>query len=177
MKKLEDRPPYVEFEVRTLEDRNATIEKGEFVGYDVDFAIIMPAGAKDKVERVYSEWIAYIKEQAKQERFPFEWIQMIEAKYKAWKNGTPPPSFGTPIKGWKHATPNDLKALAANHVTTIEELAVANEELIKRLGMGARKLKDKAILYCEQKPIPEDEVITVKEEVKTTAKTEESVTA
>ena len=33
MKKLEDRPPYVEFEVRTLEDRNATIEKGEFVAF------------------------------------------------------------------------------------------------------------------------------------------------
>ena len=161
---LKELPPMTEFEVRELEDRDKTLEKGEFVGIPTDFVIVMPAGSKDTVEAIYSEWIKTKKEQVKQQRFPAEWCEMIEAKYKAWKAGTPAPSFGTPLKTWKHATPQALKACQAARITTIEELATANEDTINRLGMGARILKAKAELHVDQKPIPEDfELVTAKD--------------
>ena len=150
---LEEIPPMIEFEVRTFEDRAATLEAGEFVGTDIDLAIISPPGSRDKIERIYSEWIRHIKSEARVGRFPTEWVPMVEKKYAAWKDGTPPPTFGTPLKDWKYTTPNLAKAFKAVHITTIEELSAANEELIGRLGMGARSLKEKAISYVNQEKI------------------------
>ena len=132
---LKELPPMTEFEVRELEDRDKTLEKGEFVGIPTDFVIVMPAGSKDTVEAIYSEWIKTKKEQVKQQRFPAEWCE-----------------------------PQALKACQAARITTIEELATANEDTINRLGMGARILKAKAELYVDQKPIPEDfELVTAKD--------------
>lgn len=156
LKEFDKVAPMVEFEEIELEDRNATLEKGEFVGRPVDIIRIMPPGSSDIVERVYSEWYEDRKMAVSKDRFPREWLQQIDAKYKAWKSGVPVPTFGTPLKGWSHATPNLLKAMRAVNISTIEELATANEEVIRRLGMGARTLKAKAEMYIEQKPIPDN---------------------
>jgi hypothetical protein len=45
------KPPYVRFEVRSVEDRTASIESGHYVGKDVIFAIVTPAGTRDRIER------------------------------------------------------------------------------------------------------------------------------
>lgn len=148
--------PAVEFEEIELEDRDATIAKGEFVGKPVDIIKVMPQGSKDIVERIYADWLAVKRDEAGKERFPAEWLRQIEAKYAAWKKGTPVPTFGTPLKDWPHATPQLLKAMRAVNISTIEELASANEDTIRRLGMGARTLKAKAELYMNQQPIPEN---------------------
>lgn len=153
--------PAVEFEEIELEDRDATIAKGEFVGKPVDIIKVMPQGSKDIVERLYEDWLADKREAASKDRYPVEWLKQIEAKYAAWKKGTPVPTFGTPLKDWKHSTPQLLKAMRAVNISTIEELAMANEDTIRRLGMGARTLKAKAELYVKQEPIPE--TIEIKE--------------
>lgn len=150
-------PPVLEFEVFSQEDRDATIAKGEFVGRDIDLVHVMPAGSKDKYPYVYSEWIANMKQEAKFDRFPKAWIPMIEAQYKAFKDGTPKPSFGTPLASWIHADPNTLKACRAARITTIEELASANEDTIRMLGMGARLLKRKAEKFTAEEIIPSNE--------------------
>ena len=46
--------------------------------------------------------------------------------------------------------------MEAINITTVEELAVANEQSIMRLGIGARTLKKKAEMYLRQEKIPED---------------------
>ena len=46
--------------------------------------------------------------------------------------------------------------MEAINITTVEELAVANEQPIMRLGIGARTLKKKAEMYLRQEKIPED---------------------
>lgn len=46
------RPPHVVYERRAEEDRTAPIEQGRYVSRDVDYAIVTPAGSKDRVERV-----------------------------------------------------------------------------------------------------------------------------
>lgn len=152
-------PPMLEFWVHEFEDRNATIEKGEFVGIPTDMVTIKPHGSRDTIDRVYSEWLKHIKEQANVGRFPKDWIAMIQKKYSAWKEGTPMPSFGTPLKGWEHADPNTLKACLAARITTIEELASASEESLRHLGMNSRILKKKAEMYVNQEKIPSSEEI------------------
>lgn len=149
-------PPFVEFEINTIEDREATLEAGSFVGIDVDMIKVHPAGSKDCIIRNYKEWLEQKKQDASEGRFPKSHLFMIQEQYQAWKNGTPKPTWGTPLKDWKHATPQLLKAMGAVHISTIEELALANEETIKRLGMGARSLKAKAEMFMRGERIPDD---------------------
>ena len=149
-------PPKVEFETRYFEDRDATLEAMEFVGIPKDIIRIMPAGSKDVIEKLWEDWYAQRMQDAQNERFPYEWLKKIKEQYDAWKNDTPVPQLGTLIKTWKHATPRDKAAMEAINITTVEELAVANEQSIMRLGIGARTLKKKAEMYLRQEKIPED---------------------
>lgn len=156
-------PPFVEFEVHTIENREATLEAGSFVGIDVDMIKVHPAGSKDCIIRNYKEWLEQKKQDASEGRFPKSHLFMIQEQYQAWKNGVPKPTWGTPLKEWKHATPQLLKAMGAVHISTIEELALANEETIKRLGMGARSLKAKAEMFMRGERIPDDVLFNANE--------------
>jgi len=141
---LKDRPPYVAFEVRAEEDRNASIEAGYYKAKDVDYALITPAGSKDRVEQKVGEWFDKLQEQVMQERFPAEWLAKFQENYKLWKNGQEVPLTGTSVKNWPMLSPSQRTALLGLHVHTVEDLAAANEEVIVRLGMGGRSLRDKA---------------------------------
>lgn len=163
MQVLEAMPPFVEFEEIEIEDRAATLEAEEFVGIPVDMIKVHPAGSKDCIVRNYKEWLEQKKQDASEGRFPKTHLYMIQEQYQAWKNGTPKPSYGTPLKEWKHSTPQLLKAMGAVHISTIEELALANEETIKRLGMGARALKNKAEMFMRGEKIPEDIIFSAAE--------------
>lgn len=163
MQVLEAMPPFVEFKEEEIEDRGATLSAGEFVGIPVDMIYVHPAGSKDCIVRNYKEWLEQKKQDASEGRFPKTHLYMIQEQYQAWKNGTPKPSYGTLLKEWKHSTPQLLKAMGAVHISTIEELALANEETIKRLGMGARALKNKAEMFMRGEKIPEDIIFSAAE--------------
>lgn len=140
----QERPPFVQFEVRSIEDRNASIEQGRYVGVDTDFAIITPVGSKDRIERVASEWLAKIKLDEANNRCPKGWYASFKGMYEEWKAGNEVPLNGTSLREWPLLTPTQLKTLQSINVHTIEDLAQANEETIMRLGMGGRDLKQKA---------------------------------
>lgn len=140
-----DRPAYVMFEVRPVENRTASIEAGHPKFDDVDFAIITPAGSKDRVERPVKDWFEHLTREVQSERFPAEWFQKYKAEYSAWKEGRELPPDGTPLTTWPPITPALLKELLGLRVRTVEDLAGANEETLKRIGMGARALKQQAV--------------------------------
>lgn len=152
-------PPQVRFKTEMIEDRDATIAANEFVGIPVDIITVHPHGGKDFFEFIWNDWLERVRQQVSEDRFPRNWLLMIEQQYRAYKNNTPMPSFGTPIKDWQHSTPQVYAALKANNISTIEELATANEETIRRLGMGSRVLHQKAKQYIEQQPISTEEII------------------
>ena len=140
----EDRPPYVTFEVRAEEDRNASIEAGHYVARDTDFAIITPIGSKDRIERPVAEWFAKLAGDVSEGRFKSEWLSAYRGIYKDWKEGNESPLSGTDIKNWPVVSPAQVKNLIELNVRTVEDLAVANEEVISNIGMGGRALKQKA---------------------------------
>lgn len=141
------RPPYVMFEVRPEENRQASIDKGHPVFDNVDFAIITPAGSKDRVERKVLDWFEHLDREVTSERFPVEWLQKYKAQYSAWKEGRELPVDGTPLITWPpmSANPALMRELVGLKIRSIEDLAGANEETIKRIGMGARALKQQAV--------------------------------
>lgn len=140
----ENRPSYVTFELRAVEDRQASIEQGHYVVRDVPFAIVTPQGSKDRIERVADEWFAQLERQVADNRFPREWLQAYKAAFADWKAGNEPAADGTDLRNWPALSPAMLKACRELRLRTVEDIAMMNEESIARLGMGARSLKTRA---------------------------------
>lgn len=143
----EVRPPYVTFESRELEDRNATIETGHMTFREVDYAVITPAGSKDQVERVAEDWLKMIDEQSRQGRFPAAWVEHYRLAYRRWKDGQEVPLNGKSLADWPPVTKAFYNTLRQIGIHTVEDLAAANEETIQRLGMGGRALVERAKSY------------------------------
>lgn len=140
----ENRPPYVTFELRAVEDREASIKEGHYVARDVAYAIITPQGSKDRIERIVEEWFAMLDRQAQDNRFPREWVRAYKDAYKDWQAGNEPVVDGTDVRNWPVLSPSQLKACLELRLRTVEDVAAMNEESVHRLGMGGRSLKTKA---------------------------------
>ena len=144
MEIAKDRPAYISFELRAVEDRQATIDAGHYVPKEVEYVIITPQGSKDRTERIVQDWFDKLAQDVKEQRFPQEWLSAYKAAYTEWKAGREIPLEGTPIGQWPVASPGQVASCLAAHIRTVEDLAIANEESIGRLGMGGRALKQKA---------------------------------
>lgn len=141
----EDRPPYVMYELVAEEDREATIASGVYSTKDVVYAMVTPQGSKDRIPRRADEWFQNLEQQVREGRFPLAWLDAFRGQFKLWKEGVAPPINGTAVELWPAVSPAQIKALQNAMVRTVEDLAVANEEAIARLGMGGRALKQRAI--------------------------------
>lgn len=140
----EDRPAYVRFERRAIEDVQASVRDGRYVGKDVDFALVTPPYSKDCVEYKVSQWLENMDRNVRDERIPVKWSEMWKDAYKRWQNGQEVPLNGTPIRGWGLTSPAQQEMLIRMNCLTVEDLADINDEGMKRIGMGALDLKNKA---------------------------------
>lgn len=145
----EARPPFVKFEIRTVEDRDATLEAGHYVGRDVIYALVTPCGSRDTLEKVAEDWLLSVKEGVDQERIPANWYHAFKGAYEAYKDGREAPVDGTPISSFAGVSPSQAKTLLDVGCVTVEQLAEANEELVSRIGMGGRALKQKAQAWLD----------------------------
>jgi hypothetical protein len=142
---LAPRPPYITFERRAVEKRKLIEEGGASYYVDVDFALVTPQGSKDILEKIVDEWFPRLADECRQGRFNPAWLNAYKESYTAWKNDQEPPLNGMSIKLWPGASPAEIKQLVAVRVLTVEDLAAANEEMLNRIGMGARSLKQRAV--------------------------------
>jgi hypothetical protein len=144
------RPPYVEFETRPEEDRDATIAAGRIVMKDVDYAIIRALGSKDTVEKTAIEWLDHLDAQAARSSYSREWAKFFREQYNGWKNGGDATKVnGLHVRNWPSISRSQAEALVSSGVYSVEDLADANEEALKRIGMGGRALKERARAYLE----------------------------
>lgn len=147
-------PPHVQFEVRPVEDRSASVEAGRIVYKDIIFAVITPAGSKDRVERIAEEWLTHIVEETRLGRFPSSWTDHYKRAFAAFKEGLDIPEQGSPLAMWPVITPGQLRMLQDIGIRTVEQLASSNEEAIRHMGMGGRQLRQRAIDYLAQSADP-----------------------
>ena len=140
----EERPAYVRFERRPMEDKAASVREGRYVAKDVDFALVTPPYSKDCVEYKVEQWLINMDRNVRDGRIPEKWADQWKASYNSWKNGQEIPLSGTPIKGWGVLSPAQQATLIAMNCLTVEDLAIINDEGLRRIGMGAVELRDKA---------------------------------
>ena len=148
---MDERPPYVQFEARSVEDRDATVREGRYMARDVNYVIVTAAGAKDTVERVAEEWLEDIERKAHSNppRFNPVHARHFKEMYKAFTEGNEIPEVGTPIRGWSLVSPAEQENIIRANIRTVEDLASINEAGLTRLGMGARALQTKARAWLD----------------------------
>jgi len=141
------KPPYVTFEYRPIEDREASLKEKRYVAKDVAFAIITPPGSKDRIPQQVDFWFEKLTNEVAADRYPSQWLEHYRALYAAWKAGNELPIDGTSVKNWNQASPAQIRAMLDLHIMTVEQMAEANEETVARLGMGGRALRQQAKDY------------------------------
>lgn len=149
MQELDERPPYVRFEQRPIEDRQKTKETGIVHYKDRIYALITPAGSKDVHEEIAEKWIQKQEENARNGRIPPQHLDYYKRAYKDYLEGVETPDDGIPIKHCPIFTAAQVKQILAVNVRTVEDLAQAPENVLERIGMGARPLQQKARNYLE----------------------------
>ena len=140
----EERPAYVRFERRPVEDKEASLREGRYVAKDVDFALITPPYSKDCVEQKVTRWLEDLERGVRDGRIPQQWATLWKEGYQKWQNGQEMPLHGTPVLGWGVISPAQQKMLIAINCLTVEDLAQINDEGMKRVGMGGLELRNKA---------------------------------
>lgn len=147
-----DRPAYVRFERRAMEDKAATLAAGTgtVIYKNVDFAKITPPYSKDVIEVKVAQWLLNMEMDVRNERMPKEWMERYKAAYKAWLNGQELPLNGTPVRGWGVISPAQQETLIRMNILTVEDLGGVNDEGIRRIGMGGTELKHKAQAWLSQ---------------------------
>lgn len=145
-----DRPAYVRFERRAVEDRSVPSINGRWPKRDVDYAKVTPPYSRDVFEQVAHEWLAQMAVEVRNSRLPEEWYDRYVQTYEKWKVGQEVPLNGEPIKGWGVISPAQQSNLIALNILTVEDLAAVNDEGCRRIGMGAAELRDKAKAWLSQ---------------------------
>lgn len=145
-----DRPAYVRFKRVAIENKAETLKQGKYVGRDVDFALITPNYSKDVIELKVEAWFPQLDADVRNGRLPKDWADAYRRHYDAWKNGQEIPPVGTAIRTWGMLSPAQVEALVRINILTVEDLANVNDEGIRRIGMGAVEMKNKARAWLMQ---------------------------
>src|SRR5258708_3157320 len=149
MEAMKERPAYVRFEKRPIEDRDASIQKGHWVGQDIVYALVTPPGTKDVVVVDAAEWIKRLERDELEGRIPSQFVDAYKRSFEKYKKGEEIPLEGTPIKGWPPLSPAQQMNCIAMNILTVEDLANLNSEGMARFGMGVVELKRKASNWLE----------------------------
>ncbi len=69
----------------------------------------------------------------------------LEPHYKRWKEGQEKQTDGYALEGWAGGiSAAQIQACKAIHIYSVEDLSLATDEAIQKLGMGALKLRETA---------------------------------
>lgn len=145
-----ERPAYATFHRVAVEDKAASRECGQYRAKDVDYVHLTPPYSKDLMKWKVSEWFENMRRDVSNGRMPQEWVDGYRKQYEAWKQGEEPAPNGTPIKGWGVISPGQQETLIRMHILTVEDLELANDEALRRIGMGAHDLRNKARAWLSQ---------------------------
>jgi hypothetical protein len=141
-----ERPPYVMWEMRGKEDREASQKAGHTVEIDVAYAIISRPGSRDTLEQEAKIWLEALR---KRTDIPSTWYSAFKDSFERWQKGETGVVDGTPIKGWPVLGGAAQRTLIAAGIMTVEDLAAMPDQDLQNVGTGALSYKQKARAYLE----------------------------
>lgn len=150
LSKQAGRPAYIEFSTVAKHLPMRSEKEGRYIAMDVDMVTVRQIGAADSCVFETKSWLEQNRREVAGGRLPQEHADYYKKSYQRWKDGQEIPLEGTPIKGWPILSPAQTELLIRLGIRTVEELAVINDEVRTRVGMGAMALKQKAQSWLSQ---------------------------
>lgn len=144
------KPAYIEFSTVSKQLTKQSEREGRYVAIDEDRVTVRQIGSNDSVVFKVETWLSQNRVDVQQGRLNPQFEQLYKDSYKRWKEGQELPVQGTPIKTWPVLSPSQVGALIAINVRTVEDLSTLNDEGLRRVGMGAIDLKQKAQAWLAQ---------------------------
>ena len=144
------KPAYIEFSTVPKVLTKQSEKEGRYIAIDEDRVTVRQIGSNDSTIFKVDTWLAQNRIDMQQGRLSPMHKDYYEDAYKRWKAGQEIPVQGTPIKTWPVLSPSQVGALIAVHVRTVEDLSTLNDEGLRRIGMGAIDLKQKAQAWLAQ---------------------------
>lgn len=144
------RPPLVQFETRAIVDHQKKAETGRMAYKNVDFVMVTTEGGKNVFEDEVGNWLKRQRDNAESGRIPYKHLDFFEESYARFQKGQEMLIDGTDLKMWPIIDPARLKICQQAGLFTVEGLAEANEDALRRIGMGARELKQMAVDWLSQ---------------------------
>ena len=138
------KPAFVSFHTIAKEQKKESEEAGRFVAKDVDMVTVRQLGATDSVVFKVEQWLKQNELDVQGGRLAESHARAYAESYKRWKAGQEMPVSGTPIKSWPVISPAQVEILLRVGLRTVEDLADLNDEGLRKIGMGAVELKNKA---------------------------------
>ena len=146
-----ERPPYIEFEEREIEDRAQTIATGHYSTKDRTIAIIVRPGSRDTLEKWADEYLVELQSKARQGTINPLWYPAIKAKYDEYKNGSTGTGLtGTPLVTWPIMSKSQVKMFVNAGIKTVEDLADVPDSELQNIGTGAMAMKQRARLWLQE---------------------------
>lgn len=142
---IENAPAQIRFERVLVDDTVETAKQGHYVAKEVHLVHVKVPGSLDIWKQKVPQWFALKALDVQNDRMPQKWLDAYKAAYEQWKKGQEVPLHGMPIKGWGVISPAQQEALIRINVLTVEELSNINDEGMRRIGLGALHLKNKAV--------------------------------
>lgn len=111
------------------------------------YLYIRPFGSKDEIphdaESTLKTWDR--QSNGPEAMFPRELYLIMQRDYNQFIAGAAPSEGGTAIRDWPIITPAHAAIIEAAGVSTVEQLAAANEQMLLSIGTGARNMRDRAV--------------------------------
>lgn len=149
------RPPHVEFSLRPMEDRAATLlaNDGSIVMKDEAWAVVYQPGCKDCSEFPAEQWLAQMEQESRlrPKQMPPQWAKAFRQVYKDWRNGVVGEVNGTSVRHVSIYTPAEAANLLRINIGTVEDAAAMNSEALRHYGLGGVLVKQKSEDYMKSK--------------------------
>lgn len=150
IRELRERPAQIEFSRRPEEDQIASREQGRYVTRDIDYVTVFIPYSRDTNVFTVEQWLLNLEQYTREGRIPSDWMPNYKRLYEAWKNGQELPPDGTAIKGWGVISPAQQENLIHYRILTVEDAAGMGEDIMRKIGIGAVEIKNKAKTWLAQ---------------------------
>lgn len=128
----------------------ASVAAGHVVQKNVDYVYVTAPYSKDEFIQETAIWLDNLTQKVTAGQMPAPFAEHYRAQHAAWLKGEEMPPNGIAIKGWPVISPAEQSNLIACGILTVEMLAQMNSDGLKRYGMGALELKQKAEQWLAQ---------------------------
>lgn len=117
----------------------------------LDVLFVRPHGSKDEYGYDAEECIGNWERQANMAEplMDKEFVSVFRRNYEAFKSGRAPVVNGTSIENWDEIPLPMRSHLVQNGVSSVEQLASANEQMMAQIGPAGRALKNRATEWLD----------------------------